>query len=182
MSVYSFFLLLALSFLLGNTGRQLATNRLEYGLATGFDENRLLLAGAAWSVFAAYPLFGSGLNTWHLTASRYIPRELAGWELDYAHNEYLQLFAEMGVGGVVLAVFFFFFLIRSFNEAWKGIPLPTDRVELAGFFCAVLLPLLHALVDFPFHLPATLIVSALVLAMYVRLVERHRRESVQRDS
>ncbi|MCB0322664.1 MAG: O-antigen ligase family protein [Bdellovibrionales bacterium] len=171
--------LLALSFFLGGTGRHLAQQRLEYGLASGIDENRFLLAETTLDVIRNYPLFGVGLGAWHSAAARYIPPELAAWKLDYAHNEYLQFIAEMGLVGAFFIVSALVAIASSSISALR-LPLqPTERIEIVGSGVALLLPLLHSLVDFPFHLPATALLSVLVLSLHLRQCERVRQRYAQ---
>lgn len=169
---FVFFVLL----FLGQTGRELARNRIEYGLLAGYDEMRRSLAQASLKMIFDYPLFGVGLGCWALAAPKYISHGLAGWELSYAHNDFLQLFAEVGVFGILIVVGGLWILCRMSWRVWNLNILPTQRIELLGGFLTIALPLLHCLVDFPFHIPSLAFIFVVALASYVRLVERYLLE------
>ena len=159
-------------FFLGQTGRDLAANRIEYGLAAGYDESRVMLNQTSLSVFASYSLFGAGLGCWHLAATRYVPKELAGWFLDFAHNDYLQLFAETGVVGGLLLLSGLGCVLVMTRRAWKRELMATQRMEILGSSVALLLPLIHAFFDFPLHIPALALVIVIALSIHLRLLNR----------
>ena len=156
---------------LGESGRDLAAKRLEYGLSASFDDFRSALAAVSWEIFAMYPLFGVGLGCWSALATQLIPVEAAGWTLDYAHNDFLQLLSEGGMiaGSIVLACLY---KLLMFNlRVWQQELLPSQRIEFASSFLALLLPLLHSCLSFPFHLPILSLVFVVTLIFHIRLGE-----------
>lgn len=159
-------------FFIGQGGRELLTKRIEYGLAADRDFLRYELAKGSLSVFASFPILGVGLGCWHLAVLRYLPVELAGWTMDYAHNDYLQVFAETGAIGAIIVCGFLLVVFRHSKRALAESRLVVDRIQLLGSTVAVLLPLLHSLVDYPMHIPATAITIVAALAIHMRLINR----------
>lgn len=148
----------------GQAGQQLAQERLAYGLTTSFDDVRFLLFKATLNVITDFPLLGAGLGAWHIAAQMYVPNELAGFRLDYAHNDCLQLIAELGLLGLVIVAIATVVVVKNVSYKWRRIQLPSNRRAFAASVLALTLPLLHSLVDFPFHLPALSIMMVILLA------------------
>jgi O-antigen ligase len=105
---------------LGTTRRSLAVVSLVAALVAGvawrgpdrviawFQDDRNLLSRIeawrdAWDVIRAFPLFGTGLNTFG-DAMLFYQRRNPGFHMAQAHNDYLQLAAEGGLLVVVPAV------------------------------------------------------------------------------
>ena len=78
-----------------------------------------------------------------------------GPEMTYyreAHNDYLQLLTEVGVVGLVIALWGVFRLVaRTWRDPW--------------LLAALVGPLLHALVDFGFQIPAVAVLFAVVAGL-----------------
>ncbi|MFH1339128.1 MAG: O-antigen ligase family protein, partial [Candidatus Omnitrophota bacterium] len=68
----------------------------------------------------------------------------------YAHNSYLQIWAEMGILG---AVSFLWLIIAALNSAFKAIKKSSDRKLIIGLVAANSVFLIHNLMDFSFFLP-----------------------------
>lgn len=128
-----------------------------------------------WEMFKDSPLVGVGLGNYKLNFIPYKAKFLATLEgagYDFyiaraaqAHNEYVQVVAELGVLGVfatlvllgAIPITFWRRLRRNTDEA--------DRLDLILFGCGIVVFLLHALVSFPAHLPASSLVLVLVLGL-----------------
>ncbi len=107
----------------------------------------------------AYPVTGSGLGTFESGLIRYkhvAPMRTA----DYAHNDYLQVMAELGGVGFVLAMVWvavvYFKVLRAALRFEKGRNWEV-AVGLAGAMTALLL---HSLADFNLYIPANAMVFA----------------------
>ena len=107
----------------------------------------------------AYPAFGCGLGGY----------ETAFWKFratgplltdDFAHNDYLQLLAALGLVGFAIGAALAFSVVRSAARGAVGSRDPVARylaVACAGALAAILL---HSLVDFNLYIPA----NAMLLA------------------
>ncbi len=91
-----------------------------------------------WKIIAAYPLTGIGIGNFNLPASR------------FAHNSYLQLWAETGILGLASFLWLSAGILR---RSFKDILQSTDKNEKACIFAALAAFLIHNLLDFTFFLP-----------------------------
>jgi len=124
-----------------------------------------------WEMFTDHPLTGVGLGNYKLNFLPYKAEFLAtprGEAYDFyidraaqAHNEYVQVLAELGVLGVLALASFLAVLavtlwkrLRSNDEA--------NRLDLLLFTCGIATFLIHGLVSFPAHLPASSLALVLV--------------------
>ncbi|MEA3238311.1 MAG: Wzy polymerase domain-containing protein, partial [Candidatus Bipolaricaulota bacterium] len=128
-----------------------------------------------WEMFKDHPLLGVGMGNYKLdfiqykatflatpqgaAYSFYIPRAAQ------AHNDYVQVVAEMGILGIItllsllilLPLFFWIRLRRNTDES--------DRFDLILLGSGVVVFLVHALFSFPAHLPASSLVFVLTLGI-----------------
>lgn len=89
-------------------------------------------------IIKAKPLTGVGIGNFNLTLSR------------YAHNSYLQVWAEMGILGVVSILWL---IIAVFKSSFKNIKDFPNKKLMTGLITANVVFLIHNLVDFSFFLP-----------------------------
>ena len=108
-----------------------------------------------WHIFLDHPLVGTGLGTLQIVYPRY-ETLYDGRVVNHTHNDYLETLAETGVlGGFCCAWFLAVLLVKSllhFREndfSFAGALQLSGMVACAGF-------LVHALVDFNFHIPSNL--------------------------
>jgi O-antigen ligase len=122
-------------------------------------EGRLALWRETGHLIAAYPLFGCGLGTYEAALHKYkVTGPLVRY--DYAHNDYLQLLAELGVIGFTIAAAL---LLALVVKAWRVSVSSKDTEKrhityaCVGAFTAIGL---YSLVDFNLYIPA----NAMLLA------------------
>ncbi len=89
-------------------------------------------------VIKMHPLIGAGLGNFDTIYSR------------YAHNSYLQLWAEAGILGLASFLWLVGAVLKS---GLKNIKNSADKIQSAGLIAACVVFLLHNLVDFTFFLP-----------------------------
>lgn len=129
---------------------------------------------ATMQMFRERWLYGIGGGTFSMTYP-YYSAERMDWFRRYAHNDWLQYLAELGALGTVLLGLFPFGLLREWIKHgetlhlggmldWMAIAL---GIALAGMA-------LHALVDFPLHIPAVATLAVAWLAILTQpLLRRH---------
>ena len=106
-----------------------------------YSYERLIIWEDTLNLWSDYPVFGSGLGTFRDYYPRYKRMEET-YTAQYAHNEYLNLLAEMGIVGFLL---FGWIIIRLFRDA---VP---RRFLYPGFFAALCSVLIQAGVEFNLH-------------------------------
>lgn len=123
-----------------------------------------------------HPLLGVGLGAYKL---KYLPYKLQVWSEswtrefaeDYAppaaqaHNDYLQWAAETGLLGVLVLLFALGHLVRIALSGFAREPLPACHFYRLAVLAGLGTIAAHALVDFPFHLPASALVAATLLGL-----------------
>jgi O-antigen ligase/Tfp pilus assembly protein PilF len=108
------------------------------------------------------PLFGSGIGTFKINYLDYQARFLKEnpeynkyWNnAKEAHNEFLQLGAELGLIGLgifVSIIFIFYYMALSFLKKEKNME---KKMILFGLFLGITCFLIHSLFTFPFHVLA----------------------------
>lgn len=129
---------------------------------------RLWMSAVTWTMIRDAPLGGHGLGTFGMEFPRYqaqaFSRESAATFLgnasftSYAHNDYLQLWAEVGIFGLLAFIALVGIVIK------RGRHLIKDPVAL-GCWAATISLLVNAAVAFPLHLPATLMLFVVLVAV-----------------
>ena len=123
---------------------------------------RLLMGMNTLKMIKDKPLFGSGIGTFKMNYLNYqadFIKDNAHFEKYHlnakeAHNEYLQIGAELGlIGlGIFLSIFFIFFLIiiKYFNKEKSD----RRKIIVFGLSLGIVCFLIHSLLTFPLHVPA----------------------------
>jgi len=137
-----------------------------------------------------HPILGSGLGTFKYNSLNYQAKFLEQGEnrslylygiADKAHNEYLQLGAELGILGLGI---FLWIIIIYFSYGIKLLKRTKDRYKqgiLIGLMGGITAVLVDAIFGFPLHLPATLVLFWLFIGLIVSLnhYETHSGEEVK---
>jgi O-antigen ligase len=91
-----------------------------------------------WRIISSYPITGIGIGNFDLPGSR------------FAHNSYLQLWAETGILGLAS---FLWLAVLLLKKSLHNIVQSPDKKEKACVFAALTVFLIHNLFDFTFFLP-----------------------------
>ena len=119
------------------------------------EGKRAAMRRGSWRIFLDHPMAGTGLGTLQMV---YPPYETLydGKIVNHSHNDYLEALAETGLlGGFCCAWFLVAWLLKSLSRfrendfSFAGALQLSGLVACAGF-------LVHALVDFNFHIPSNL--------------------------
>lgn len=133
------------------------------------SEDRSLVWRDTLNLVKAYPAFGCGLGAYE---SAFLPfkHSAPALDQDYAHNDYLQYLAELGVLGFLTGLIpLAYLLIRLGN----GIRHPDPRIRWLSLACAASMIAIgaHSLVDFNLYVPGNLFVFAWIAGLIASLGE-----------
>ena len=119
------------------------------------EGKRAAMRRGAWHMFLDHPVAGTGLGTFQIVYP-YYETLYDGKIVNHAHNDYLEALAETGVlGGLCYAWFLVALVIKSLSRVRENDFSFVGALQLSGIVaCAGFL--VHALVDFNFHIPSNL--------------------------
>lgn len=129
--------------------------------------SRLSMWTSAARMIKDHPLFGVGLGNFRYFTQRYAFPVEGAWAryakvANYAHNEPLQLTAELGIPGMI---FFLLSILTIINLTFN---LKGDKERLNNqkypIFIGIMTLLIHSLVDFIFHLPPLIFLLIFLIA------------------
>lgn len=126
---------------------------------------RLEIWKSTLNMISGNPWFGTGLGTFKDTFPRYQTENLMMSFVDHAHNDYLELTAEIGIIGVISAVFCAMALF--FNVLKKSAVLPDKHLQAIGLgaLTGCFSLLVHGMTDFNFQIPSNAILFSVCAAI-----------------
>ena len=145
---------------------------------------RLVMWQTTLEMIRAKPLLGHGLGTFQIKYLHYQSEFLDNnpQYISYsmnpmdAHNEYLQLTAELGILGILLIVFFVWLIFKEIlcylnkNNTKNELKLLTLLLTTS-----IIIFLIHALFTFPLQNPATGSVFVILLGLTISLVNSNKK-------
>ena len=165
--LFSLFLLITLIYSTDNPLNRSSITATERAVSA-FDmqgsslRTRLLIWNSTIDMIKDRPLLGSGLGTFPLHYLDYQADFLQN-NPDYmqflgkaaeAHNEYLQIWAEMGIIGLLLFLLIIIIFYRTNLNTIKKIKTIEGKIVVIGLISGVTITLIHSIFSFPFHIPA----------------------------
>jgi O-antigen ligase len=127
-------------------------------------EERGNVAAYAFGAWKDYPVFGSGLGSFHVVFPRYRGQDVT--ELyTHAHNDYLQFAVETGIVGLALLGLL---VGMSFLAALRAQYLRRDPLMRGisfGSMMGIIALMIHSAVDFNLQIPANAMTFMLVLSL-----------------
>jgi O-antigen ligase len=127
-------------------------------------EGRAQLWAETIPLIRAYPVFGCGLGGYETGFMKFKAFDPLVTD-DFAHNDYLQLLAEMGVVGFAIGATLTLSVVRTAVREAVGSRDPGARyfaVACAGALAAILV---HSLADFNLYIPANAMLVAWIAGM-----------------
>jgi O-antigen ligase len=113
-----------------------------------------------WSIYAAtlraaidFLPFGSGLSTYATVFPRFQVADVGGY-LDYAHNDYLQAFMELGLAAPVIVALLLVAYATRMTQLLRRPDLRSFTLLQIAAGIGLLPMILHSLLDFSLHMPA----------------------------
>ncbi len=148
---------------------------------------RFLIWGTTIEMFKDNPIFGLGIGTFKYHYLDYQAEYLVNHS-DYiknsgkaaeAHNEYLQMAAEIGIVGLavfLVIIFLFYFTIYQYFESNTK---KENIVVIFGLLMGITCFLIHCLFTFPFHVPvlgATFFILLALSIVHIHLTEENKKD------
>jgi O-antigen ligase/Tfp pilus assembly protein PilF len=157
-------------FVIGPAGRLATGARLQD--TAGNPYNLLFLRYSAWKASVRmtrdFPLFGVGLGAWPELFPRYQSGPWWSQFMREAHNDYVQLLAEMGLLGFCAFIALLVSVGRQVGSGFtrvNRIRAPVVAAMLGGIAAIGV----HEFVDFSFRIPANAVLFAVLVALAVRM-------------
>ena len=126
-----------------------------------------------------YPILGVGLSNFEHAFPKYqsiIDRQVT---VTHAHNDWLQLYAEMGILGILGALGILFLFIRIIIHRFRMRHSPM-ALCLGTVSIAVLISMsVHSLYDFPMHIPGNALIMIAICAVgfqAMHLIKHNKRD------
>lgn len=113
--------------------------RVLFTFQKGGDADRFMLWRGAWGMIEERPFLGKGLGTYIIYMPEYTHQENS----QYAHNSYLQIWAETGIFSLLT---FLIFLLLIFVQAVRSLMAKKDPI-LLGLLCGIGGFLVHSFFD-----------------------------------
>ena len=132
---------------------------------------RLVWYNAAYQGILEKPLFGHGIGNWKIVGNKYVTQFIEQYIVPkYVHNDFVEVFAELGVfGGFLFVGFFILLFIKLFRNKNSF-----ENWELEGSLIvfSLLAYLLDSNLNFPFQRPISLINLSLIVG-YIISLDKH---------
>ena len=115
-----------------------------------------------------YPFFGCGLGAYQTVFQKY-QTAVIDREYTFAHNDYLQILAELGVvGSSIAAALILFIFVKALRAATRG---PDRETRYLGLGCVGALTAIgiHSVTDFNMYIPANVLVLAWIAGITASL-------------
>lgn len=111
-----------------------------------------------------YAFLGVGLDAFGVAYTRY--DQMNGfYRVEQAHNEYLQVWAEAGVIGLILVLTFIFLLFRKGLQTFFSASDRFQRGAVLGSLAGCLGIVIHSFFDFPLRTPSNLLMFLILAAL-----------------
>jgi len=147
----------------------MASARLE---SAASSLSRLELYAVSWQAYRAHPFVGTGYLTFPYLLERHraeVPSYGADHVTYFAHDDYLQLLQETGPLGLLALAALALLPFALARRAMVRLE-PEQRVHAAAAVAGLASMSMHALVDYPFYVPACLVLFGALLGGLDRLL------------
>lgn len=138
---------------------------------------RLTIWRDTMPMFKEHLLFGHGPGIYKTLSCKY--QSWLRLEVAQAHNEYIQLLAEVGILGLTAAIILllsFFYLVASNTNKIKN---SQYKILIIGSFCGVLAQLINSIFFFPFHIASSTVYTTM-FAAFIFLIYKTDSENIKK--
>ncbi len=147
---------------------QRVTARLLQTGTEGSSLIRLELWKSALNLCRHYPVFGSGAGSFEFVIPRYEVSPM-NYTADFAHNDYLQGLAELGIVGFSVPVCFLAYMLSLAIRAARFADSRSIRSIALACFGALVAILVHSAADFNLYIPSNAMLVAWICGMIAGL-------------
>jgi O-antigen ligase len=157
---------MALSAVLMPTQRVVA--RLLQTGTEGSSLTRVELWKSALNLWRHYPVFGSGAGSFEFVIPRYEVSPMS-YTADFAHNDYLQGLAELGIVGFCVPLCFLVYMLILAIRSVRFANSRAIRSLALACFGALVAILVHSLADFNLYIPSNAMLVSWICGMIAGL-------------
>jgi len=136
-----------------------------------FEEDRLPLWRDTAVLIRDYPMLGTGLGTYRWANAHYQTYMLSGF-FEHAHNDYLELAADIGIPATLLLFGSVWILAIQITTRAPALKHTSDKILAAGCAGAMVALLVHEIADFNLQVPANAFIFAWIAGTGAALVRR----------
>lgn len=133
--------------------------------AAALGDLRWALYSTTFEAIKDFFPFGSGPGTTPQVYQLYQPVSINAF-VNHTHNDYLELWLDMGLIGVVITIALLSIYIRRWQQLWQD-KSTGFRLLKAGAGVGILLALLYSITDFGLHTPANAIFFAFLFGIFL---------------
>ncbi|MGH7931729.1 MAG: O-antigen ligase family protein [Candidatus Binataceae bacterium] len=159
----------AVLFIIGPAARENVSTRIGGTISEGVD---LSYRPAIWSdslgMIRDFPLTGVGLGCWPEIFNHYLRPPWSPFFYREAENDYIQYFAETGLVGLALLIWFIYVAAGKLRRGAQALT-PQRWPLYAGLMAGLAVMVLHESVEFSLHTPANAILFTVLLALALRI-------------
>lgn len=137
-------------------------------LWTDLETGRLPIWRAAMAMALDHPVLGHGWGSFNFLIDGYRDTP-TGLDTSYAHNDYLQVFAETGIVGLAFVLWLLVLLARRILRALSSPMIPEARFTIVWLTIGIVTALVHSIADFGLRIPGVGFMFTLLLAIFVRV-------------
>ena len=137
----------------------------RFSLDKLLHEGRPTFWGNTMRTFSDYPLFGTGLGTFGALYPNLEGGEEGPSALVHAHNDYLEYLSELGLIGFGLLLGGILFMGVVSFLVWRVRRHPEVKGLALGGIVSLIGILIHSVTDFNLHIPANMVLFAVVLPL-----------------
>ncbi len=150
-----------------------------------FDEQdpsintRLLMWRTTFEMIKDKPIFGLGIGTFRMNYLNYQaqlleenPKNIKYYtKAGETHNEYLQMWAELGIIGLGLFLLIFYFIFHTVFDFYKQNTNGKDRLIILGLIAGIICFMIHSLFTFALHVPVLGSVFFIIIGLTMAYTE-----------
>ncbi len=135
------------------------------------EENRIPVWRDTVALIRDFPMFGTGLGTYTWSSLHY-QSDLLSVRYDHAHNDYLELAADLGVPAAVAFWVGIWSLLGKVSRQALRLHHSHDQILAVGCAGALLALSLHSLTDFNLQIPSNAFLFAWIAGTAAALVQK----------